>query len=44
MSHTPHLTIAHEIRSDLKALGVSKNGLARYMADFNSKYLDDLKY
>ena len=33
-----------EIRSDLKALGVSKNGLDRYMADFNLKYLDDLKY
>jgi len=33
-----------EIRADLKALKVSENGLARYMADFNSKYLDDLEY
>ena len=32
------------IRAEYKAAGMSANGLARYIGDFEKKYLDPLKY
>jgi len=34
---------SRKIRSDLKALGVSENGLDRYIKDFEEKYLNHRK-